>query len=208
MTETQRDKRSTRVGAYASLERALYSLDELLDNQCMSFGLSRSQYQVLEHLFLYGAMATGRLAGRVLFGESTISVVTRNLAKVGLLVRRGDEADGRKAIIHLTDVGKELVGEILPKRAKLLRAKTCVLGKHEQEHLARLCEKLAQGDAVKFMMEIPMEDGDLGEGEIASQGWAPSGTVGHSVVRAAGKAKTCCESAQQYRASRESLCQG
>ena len=110
MAETQRDKRIRALALYASLERALYSLDELLDNQCASYGLSRSQYRVLEHLFLYGAMATGRLAGRVLFGESTISVVTKNLAKVGLLVRRGDDADGRKAIVHLTEVGKSLLG--------------------------------------------------------------------------------------------------
>jgi MarR family 2-MHQ and catechol resistance regulon transcriptional repressor len=163
MAETQRDKRIRALALYASLERALYSLDELLDNQCATYGLSRSQYRVLEHLFLYGAMATGRLAGRVLFGESTISVVTRNLAKVGLLVRRDDETDGRKAIVHLTEVGKELVGEILPKRAKLLRAKVCVLGKHEQEHLSRLCGKLAQGDAVKFMMEITIDDEYLAE---------------------------------------------
>lgn len=164
MAETQRDKRIRALALYASLERALYSVDELLDNQCATFGLSRSQYRVLEHLFLYGPMATGRLAGRVLFGESTISVVTRNLAKVGLLVRRDDEADGRKAIVHLTDVGKELVGEILPKRAKLLRPKMCVLGKHEQEHMARLCEKLLRGDAVQFMLEISREDGDVVEG--------------------------------------------
>ena len=158
MRETQRDKRIRALALYASLERALYSLDELLDNQCGTYGISRSQDRVLEDLFLYGAMATGRLAGRVLFGESTISVVTKNLAKVGLLVRRGDDTDGRKAIVHLTEVGKELVGEILPKRAKLLRAKMCVLGKHEQEHLARLCDKLLRGDAVKFMMEITIDD--------------------------------------------------
>jgi hypothetical protein len=64
----------------------------------------------------------------------------------------------------LTDAGKNLAGEILPKRAKVLRAKMCVLRKHEQEHLDRLCQKLAQGDAVKFMMEITLEDGDVGEG--------------------------------------------
>jgi len=158
MAETQRDKRIRALALYASLERALYSLDELLDNQCASYGLSRSQYRVLEHLFLYGAMATGALAGRILFSESTISVVTRNLAKLGLLFRGDDESDGRKAIVHLTDEGKNLAGEIL-KRAKVLRAKMCVLGKHEQEHLDRLCRKLAQGDAVKFMMEITLEDG-------------------------------------------------
>jgi MarR family transcriptional regulator, 2-MHQ and catechol-resistance regulon repressor len=158
MAETQRDKKVRALGVYLSLERALYSLDELLDSQCATFGLSRSQYRVLEHVFLFGAMATGELAGRVMFGDSTISQVTKNLEREGLLVRRDDETDGRKAIIQLTDAGKNLAGEILPKRAKILRAKVCVLGKHEQEHLARLCGKLAQGDAVKFMMEITLDD--------------------------------------------------
>jgi MarR family transcriptional regulator, 2-MHQ and catechol-resistance regulon repressor len=167
MAETQRDKRIRALAVYASLERALYSLDELLDNQCAHYGLSRSQYRVLEHVFLYGAMATGTLAGRILFSDGTISVVTRNLAKVGLLVRRGDEADGRKAIVHLTEVGKSLVGEILPKRAKLLRAKMCVLGKREQENLDRLCQKLAAGDAVKFMMEVTLEDENEERRQIA-----------------------------------------
>ncbi len=163
MAESQDDRKMRALATYASLERAVRSLDDLLDRQCEMFGLTSSQFRVLEHLLLYGPMATGELAGRIMFGDSTISVVTRNLEADGYLVRRADKADGRKAIVHLTAEGKKVVERILPKRGKVLRAKMCVLGKREQENLDRMCRKLAEGDAVKFALEITMDDGDEAE---------------------------------------------
>jgi len=158
MTESQNEKKARAHATYMSLARAVHSLDMVLDGQCESLGLSPSQFHVLEHLLLFGPMATGELADSIRFGDSTISVVTRNLQRSGLVVRRAHETDGRKAIVHLTREGKELIQRILPKRAKILRAKMCVLGKREQENLERLCRKLEQGDAVKFVMEITALD--------------------------------------------------
>jgi MarR family transcriptional regulator, 2-MHQ and catechol-resistance regulon repressor len=161
--ESQKDKKERALGTYASLTRAVYSLDDLLNRQCEFFELSPSQYRVLEHLLLFGPMATGELAGRIMFGDSTISVVTKNLESWGLVVRRAHETDGRKAIVDLSDEGRKLIEQILPKRAKILRAKMCVLGKREEENLERLCRKLAQGDAVAFMLEITAVDEDEGQ---------------------------------------------
>jgi len=160
MAESQNDRKMRALATYASLARAVHSLDDLLDRQCETLGLTSSQYRVLEHLLLYGPMATGELAERIMFGGSTISVVTRNLEADGFLVRRADKADGRKAILHLTPEGKKMVEKILPKRGKVLRAKMCVLGKREQENLDRMCRKLAEGDALKFALEMTMDDGD------------------------------------------------
>jgi DNA-binding MarR family transcriptional regulator len=160
VTETQKDKKARALATYASLTRAVYSLDDLLNRQCEFFELSPSQYRVLEHLLLFGPMATGELAGKIMFGDSTISVVTKNLESWGLLVRRADETDGRRAIVDLSVEGRKLVKEIFPKRAKVLRAKMCVLGKREEENLCRLCRKLAEGDPVAFMLEMTAEDED------------------------------------------------
>ena len=160
MSEPLNDKKIQALATYASLARAVHSLDDLLERQCDTFGLTSSQFRVLEHLRLYGPVATGELASSVIFGDNTISVVTRNLESAGLVVRRADKTDGRKAIIHLTPEGKKMVERILPKRGKVLRAKMCVLGKREQENLDRMCRKLAEGDAVKFALEMTMDDGD------------------------------------------------
>jgi len=159
MAETEKDRKDRALETYASLARALHSLDRLLDNQSATFGLSPSQWRVLEYLLLSGPMATGELAERVMCGSSTVSVITRNLARAGLLTRRAHPSDGRKEVVQLTREGRELVEKILPKRAKVLRARMCVLGKREEEHLDRLCRKLAEGDAVRFVMEMTREDG-------------------------------------------------
>ena len=164
MAETQRDKRIRALALYATLERALFALDQLLDNQCEGYGLSRSQYRVLEHVFLYGAMATGRLAGRVLFGESTISVVTKNLAKLGLLVRRGDDSRWPQGNRSFDRSGERSCGRDSAEAREAAGRKMCVLGKHEQENLARLCEKLAARRRREIHDEITLDDGDVGEG--------------------------------------------
>jgi len=158
MAETQKAKKERALGTYASLARALHSLDRLLDNQCATFGLSPSQFRVLEHLLASGAMATGELAEQIMCGSSTVSVVTRNLAQMGLLTRRAHPHDGRKEIVQLTREGRELMEKILPKRAKVLRARMCVLGRREEERLDRLCRKLAEGNPVRFVMVMTMED--------------------------------------------------
>lgn len=160
MAESQLERKARALATYASLARAVDSLDNLLDRQCENAGLSRSQFRVLEHLLLHGPTATGELAEKIMFGDSTISVVTRNLARAGLVTRRADESDGRKAIVDLTREGRELIQRILPHRAKILRAQMCVLGKREQENLERLCRKLADGDVVKFVQEITAVDED------------------------------------------------
>lgn len=158
MAETRKEKKERAMATYASLWRAVRALDELLDSQCVNLGVSPSQFRVLEHLFLNGPMATGELADGTTFGDSTVSVVTKNLEREGLLERRGDKTDKRKAIVQLTDEGRELIEDILPKRASVLRAEMCVLGKREQENLDRMCQKLEEGDPVKFVQELMLAD--------------------------------------------------
>lgn len=112
MADSQKDKQALAMATYSSLARAIYSLDDLLDRQCECLGVSPSQYRVLEHLLFHGPMATGELAAQIMLGDSTISVVTTNLERQGLLVRCADETDGRKAIVHLTAEGKKLIQNI------------------------------------------------------------------------------------------------
>jgi len=63
-------------------------------------------------------------------------------------------------MIHVTTEGKKLLVKILPMRAKLIRAQMAVLGKGEQEELARLCKKLGTGDVLKFVRELTTVDED------------------------------------------------
>ncbi|MDR3722124.1 MAG: winged helix DNA-binding protein [Candidatus Acidoferrales bacterium] len=160
MSESQQEKKERAVATYWSLMRAVHELEYLMYRQCGNFGLTTSQYMVLEHVLEFGPMPTGEIAEKLTFGDSTISVVVKHLGHAGLLVRRPHATDKRKVVVHLTAKGEALVRMIRPKRAKVLRAKMCVLGKREQENMERICEKLAKGDPVKFVLEMTRVDED------------------------------------------------
>jgi DNA-binding MarR family transcriptional regulator len=97
---------------------------------------------------------TGELARRISFGDSTISGVSRNLQRAGLVARWAHQTDGRKAMVGLTPKGLKLIQEILPQRARLVRARMCVLARAQQENLQRICLRLAEGDDAKFAIAM------------------------------------------------------
>ena len=160
MAETQKDKRDRAVAAYNYLVHANETIDLLLENQLRSFGLTPSQYHVLEALLLAGPMSQADLAQRIFRYDSSVHVVLRGLGKHGLVLRRAHETDGRKIAIDLTPEGRKLIAKLYPLHARLIRARMTVLGKREQEMLLRLCKKLAEGDPVRFVLELMSVDED------------------------------------------------
>lgn len=90
MAESLKERRNRALAAYDSLTRAAFAFDDLLDKQCDFFGLTTCQYRALEYLLKSGPTAMADLASHILFGDSTVSVVTKNLEKMRLVVRRSD----------------------------------------------------------------------------------------------------------------------
>jgi DNA-binding MarR family transcriptional regulator len=140
--------------------RANEKLNLLLDNQLRGFDLSDGQFRVLETLFLGGPMSQTDLAQKISRNDSDVHVITANLGKRGLAVRRTHDTDRRKVSIHLTPQGRKLISNFLPHRAKLTWSRMTALSWREQGMLRGLCEKLAEGDPVKFVLEITRVDAD------------------------------------------------
>jgi DNA-binding MarR family transcriptional regulator len=153
-----RKQKHRAVAAYASLAGAVYSLDSLLDQQCVSFGLSPGQFRVLENLLLSGPMTPRSLGERLLRHDSTLTKILGRIEKAGLVARRAHEKDRRSVTMHLTPKGRNLIERILPKRAKVIHARMSVLSKRDQETLERLCDKLAKGDPAKFVLKMTVLD--------------------------------------------------
>jgi hypothetical protein len=60
--------------------------------------------------------------------------------------------------VRLTRVGKDVMKQVFPKRAKVVKAEMSVLDGREQKTLSRLCRKLRQGDVWKFIREMKIVD--------------------------------------------------
>jgi MarR family 2-MHQ and catechol resistance regulon transcriptional repressor len=160
---TLKDKKERALAAHAELVRANEKLNLLLDNQLRGLGVTDGQFRMLETLLRAGPMSQAELSQRISRHDSDVHVVARNLEKRGLVARRAHETDRRKMSVHLTPEGRRLITRVSPLRAKLIRAQMTALNWREQGTLRRFCRKLAEGDAVKFILEMTMVDADEGE---------------------------------------------
>lgn len=166
VAETKKEAPTDRaLAGFASLVRAMEAVLALLTQQLSSFGLTIGQFRVLEALRRAGSLSQAELAAEISRPDSDVHVVLRNLGKRGLVARRAHESDRRKIPIELTPEGRKLIAKVVPLHARVVRARMSALGHREQEMLLRLCEKLAEGDPVRFLRDLMAPDRDEEEAD-------------------------------------------
>lgn len=130
------------LDAYVKLVRAADTVEHRLSLHIGTFGLSWSQFGVLEALFHLGPQCHKDLATRLLRSRGNLTLVIHNLEERGLVTRRRDSRDGRQMNVSLTDVGRELISRAFPLHAAQIDQAMAGLSAQEQEELGRLCRKL------------------------------------------------------------------
>ena len=157
-------KRTQRaVNAYRDLRCAVAKLTVLHEKQLRGFQLTATQYDLLEALLYAGPATLTEIAERILCTQSNATVVAGNCARRGWIALRDHESDRRKLKAHLTPEGRRLIARVFPLYAKMVRAQMCALSFAQQEVLSRLCQKLEEGDVLRFVLEITR--GDWGDEE-------------------------------------------
>lgn len=127
---------------YVKLMRATESMTARAHRQLSTFGLTFSQFGVLEALYHLGPMAQSEIGQKILRSSGNMTMVIDNLEKRILVRRERNLADRRFFIIHLTDEGKKLISSIFPSHAAEIARELGVLTPAEQQTLGRLCKKL------------------------------------------------------------------
>jgi hypothetical protein len=72
----------------------------------------------------------------------------------------GRRPDPRLVVVRLTEMGESLIRYVFPVHAKVVKAEMKVLDGRQQETLSRMCVKLREGDAVKFLKELMILRGE------------------------------------------------
>jgi hypothetical protein len=73
---------------------------------------------------------------------------------------QGRRPDPRLIVVRLTEMGESLIRYVFPVHAKVVKAEMKVLDGRQQETLSRMCVKLRDGDAVKFVKELMILRGE------------------------------------------------
>jgi MarR family 2-MHQ and catechol resistance regulon transcriptional repressor len=130
------------LDVYIKLSRAAESVAARVNCYLKDYGLTWSQFGVLEALYHLGPLHPHELAIKILKSSGNLTLVIDNLVKRGLVERERDEADRRYVTIHLTEAGHQLIGQIFPRHVGQVMDAISVLTPQEQHQLAKLCRKL------------------------------------------------------------------
>jgi len=130
------------LATYVRLMRAANAARTQASRQLEDFGLTLSQFAVLEALYHLGPMSLSDIAQKILTTGGNLTMVAGNLEKHGLAYRQKSPEDGRVLIVVLTPKGKSLIRRIFPEHAAAITEFIGELSAREQEELGRLCRRL------------------------------------------------------------------
>lgn len=133
------------LNAFIKLARASDSLLSRLNPLLSSYGLTASQFGVLETLLHVGPLNQSEIAEKLLKSGGNITMVVDNLEKRDLVIRTSGTKDRRITIVDLSPSGRALIKEVFPKHVNNIVHEFSVLEANEQEELGRLCRVLGLG---------------------------------------------------------------
>jgi DNA-binding MarR family transcriptional regulator len=106
------------------------------------FGLSRIEFVVIYSLAIQDGVTASEIASSTAFPKNTLSRAVNRLVKLGLIRRRADIEDRRMQILSLTEAGRAIYDEALPRFAGLEREMLGPLSLVEREMLSTLLAKV------------------------------------------------------------------
>lgn len=105
------------VIATARLYNSMFSQ---IEKNIQGFGLSMSEFGVLEMLYHKGEQPIQKIADKILVTSGTITYVINQLQKRELVYRKNCNKDKRVFYVCLTEKGEELIAEIFPVHKEFL----------------------------------------------------------------------------------------
>ena len=133
-------KNKAALNSYIKLIRSAESLSTVIYLELSKYGLTESQFGVLDALFHLGPMKHKEIGKKILKSGGNITMVINNLERRELVQRKRGEKDRRQFIIYLTPKGKNKIQEVLPIIVKKIITQFEILRKKEQLELQRLCK--------------------------------------------------------------------
>jgi len=125
-----------------ALGRAYYTAHRKSIDMFREYGLTLPQFTVLEVLYNKGELTVQQIIDKVLSSSGNMTVVIRNLEKMGLVYRRDNPEDKRSYLIGVTSKGSSLMGVVFAEHMSNLSEAFSKLTKEEKEIVVTILKKL------------------------------------------------------------------
>ncbi len=130
------------LDSFIKLMRAADTINSAVNLSISKFGLTESQFNVMDALYHLGPLSQKELGFKLLKSGGNITMVIDNLEKDAFVERRRSTEDRRIFFVHLTKKGKKRLEDILPVQVNFITNEMHRLSKTEQIELQRLCKKI------------------------------------------------------------------
>ena len=128
------------------VNRAARMMAQQLAEQIGSAGVAIGQWAVMMHLWARDGLSQAELSRVVAIEPPTMVRTVDRMVRDGLVTRTPDDRDGRVSRIYLTELGRALRNELVPRAIAVNEANLGRLTQSEGRTLRRLLGKLV-GDA-------------------------------------------------------------
>jgi MarR family transcriptional regulator, 2-MHQ and catechol-resistance regulon repressor len=135
-------KRRRALDAYGTLQRAAALAAASVDVAVQPFGLSASQYGVLDTIAQRGPVHQQELAEALGRSKAQMTAIIDALESRALVRRERHAVDRRFITIHLTEAGQAILAEAAPVRADAIVGLMRELSGEQRARLTRLCRRL------------------------------------------------------------------
>ncbi len=113
------------------------------------FGITRREWRVLSYLALHDGAPPTELSRRAALDKALTSRVVASLSEKGLVVRVTKPSDRRRALIYLTERGRQIHDEVLPLARRINQEVLAALSDEEVDRLDDMLDRLqARAEAV------------------------------------------------------------
>ena len=130
------------LDSYIKLMRAADTISSAVNLSLSKFGLTESQFNVLDALYHLGPLSQKELGFKLLKSGGNITMVIDNLEKNSYVERIRGAEDRRIFFVHLTKNGGKRLEEVLISQVNLITSEMNRLSKREQIELQRLCKRI------------------------------------------------------------------
>lgn len=129
---------------YVALTRATQWLNAHTDKDIRQYGLTRTEFGVLELLYHKGSQPIQQICGKVLMSSGNITYVIDKLEKKGYVSRRASTEDRRLIYAEITESGQQFIEEVFPKHTAVIEQAMAGLSTEEKAVAAQLMKKLGK----------------------------------------------------------------
>ncbi|MFN5581358.1 MarR family winged helix-turn-helix transcriptional regulator [Gemmatimonas sp.] len=135
-------KRRRALEAYGTLQRAASMAAAHVDDAVHPFGLSASQYGVLDTLAERGPVHQQELAEALARSKAQMTAIIDALEGRGFVRRERHAVDRRFISVYLTEAGRVMLAEAAPARTEAIVSLMRELSGEQKTRLTRLCRRL------------------------------------------------------------------